>query len=131
MQRREGEAFFSDLLKQGRIQSGLKDDVPSFMDSLSNDGTVTFSDPDGKRMGQLDWFRRFLANRPPLVHLGRQSIVPDGPPEFDRGDASFAAPRGYTVDEASADLHRKALAYQKANKCDYSTAVRAVSRERR
>lgn len=125
LRQREDEAFVGDMLRQARFPSGLKDGVLSFMESLSDNGVVAFSDMgEPATAGQREWFRRFVTSLPPMLAFGEFAPENKATPD----EADFAAPQGYSVDPSGADLHRAATAYQKANKCDYATAVRAVSR---
>lgn len=70
-------------------------------------------------------FDAFLNSLPSQMKLGQQRATDD---PAATSAAQFNAPPGFTVNAERAELHNKALAYQKAHpNTDYLTAVQAVS----
>lgn len=117
-------AFTDALIADGRLLPVHKDGLVAFMDSLSASGIVEFGEGEAKKsIPSLDWLKSYLTAQPKLVHFG----------EHANGDvedtvANFSAPKGYSIDADSAEVHSKALAHQKANPTvGYVDAVKAVT----
>ena len=89
-------------------------------------GVVEFGEGDAKAP-LADQFKAFLTALPPAVELGQSATGARAAGAADGDAVSFAAPEGYTVDEGTLAVHKKALAHQKANGCSYAEAVKAVS----
>lgn len=61
--RRELEAEVDSAIKDGRLMPSAKTDgIVDFMMNIDSDETYEFS---GKKIGKLQWFRNFIANRQP------------------------------------------------------------------
>lgn len=116
-------SFAEQLITTGQLLPREKDAFVSFMAHISADSVVSFAAEDGSTTTPKtnDWFRSFMQALPARVPFGERGAAE---PE---ATASFAAPAGYTVSAERLELHNKALAYQAQHKCDYSTAVSAVS----
>ncbi|WP_027670081.1 hypothetical protein [Rheinheimera baltica] len=123
---RQGEiaSFAAQLVADGKLLPREETGAVAFMASLTESDTVSFAAADGKteQQPQADWFRDFLTGLPPRVDFAERGAAGD-----ETNVASFAAPAGYSVDEERLALHNKALAYQAQHKCDYNTAISAVS----
>jgi hypothetical protein len=126
--RAEDQAFLEGLVAEGRIPAGLVGDAVSFMEALPvGDAAPTVAFGEGAEAEKVDareGFRRLLKALPKGVDFGRAAD-----PQQGDGTASFAAPVGFEVAADRLDLHRRALAYQKAHPgTDYATAAAAVER---
>lgn len=126
-------AFAASLVSAGRLIPGASERLVGVLDALSllpaDAAPVSFADgaADGNKatLPALDVLKGLLNEAPALVDLTRLKVgegaVPARP-------ADFAAGEGRTVDPASLDLHRRALAFQAAHPgIDYAGAVAAVS----
>lgn len=125
VRRAEAAHFLEGLAKEGRVLPYEREGIASFMAGLSNDGVVEFSDMDGgaARAGSLDWFRQWLSSRPSVICFAEIAGEERGP-RAEHG--RYTPPPGYAVDPAGLERHERVVAYQRANGCDYATAVRAV-----
>jgi hypothetical protein len=123
IRQQDNQRFAEDMVLKGTLPIGLKSEVMTFMEALSDDGTIEFDDGDGKttNIGQLQWFKRYLSLLPKPVMTGEfcQNEFSDEGPEF-------AAPQNYSVDPEKAKIHRIVVAYQNKNNVPYADAVRAV-----
>lgn len=123
---RQGEiaSFAAQLVTDGKLLPREEAGAVAFMASLTASDTVSFAAADGqnKQQPQADWFRDFLTSLPPRVDFAERGAGSD-----ETKVAAFAAPAGYSVDAERLELHNKALAYQAQHKCDYNTAISAVS----
>lgn len=119
----ECASFAEQLITTGQLLPREKDAFVSFMAHIPDDSVVSFAAEDGSTATPKtnDWFRGFMQGLPARVPFGERGAAE---PE---STASFAAPAGYTVNQERLELHNKALAFQVQHKCDYSTAVAAVS----
>jgi hypothetical protein len=118
-------AFAEKLEREGRLLPRDRAGLVAFLAGL--EGTLEFADAEGKPAKQdtLAWAKDFFARLPVQVSFG-EHCSPEEPPL----PVDFSAPAGATVDPAGLALHRRALAYQAQNKCDYMAAVRAVGGKR-
>ena len=67
--RRELENEVDSAIKDGRLMPSVKSDgIVDFMMSIDNSETYEFS---GKKIGKLDWFRKFMFNRQPHALFGK------------------------------------------------------------
>lgn len=125
--RAEIEGRLTRLANEARIHFRDIPGLLAFTESLDATSIIDFADADdGSRIERprRDWFIDFLESRIPFVTTGE--ICKSG--DFAEADASFSAPAGYGVDAASAEIHRRALAYQRTHGVSYAVAVRAVER---
>lgn len=96
----------------------------AFMDRLDADVAVSFADGSGKvERTMLEQFKELVKGLPKVVEFGEiAGATGDG-----HSAIEFAAPAGFAVDAAGADLHSKALAYQRTHPdAPYIDAVKAV-----
>ena len=125
--RAELEARLTRLASEARIHFRDVPGLLAFAESLDDTSTIGFADTEDGRdveCARKTWFLGFLEKRLPFVTLGEVCKGEDLP----GNDASFSAPAGHTVDPAGADLHRRAVAHQKATGVPYAVAARAVER---
>lgn len=126
VQRQQDIAAFADqLMDDGKLLPRDRDGLVAFMAGLEDSDTVSFADGEttvSKPSGE--WLRDFLQGLPQQVDFAERSGAEE---EEATHTASFSAPAGYAVDPARLELHNKALAYQAKHKCDYTTAIGAVS----
>ena len=124
LRKKDDDAFIEALVSKGVLPIGLKEETAAFMESLSEDAVVNFSEDDGTAVSksQVASFREFLEKLPSPVVRG----------EICTGDfsetADFSAPAHTSVDQDRMELHRQATSYQKHNNVTYQQAVLAVSR---
>lgn len=120
-------SFCEALTDQGRLLPKDAEPLAAIMDALPEDA-IAFGEGDAKEeKPPVSLLQEFLGRLPVQVEFGEAAGNDKGDPEGD-GAVAFAAPGGYEVDGARADLDRKAQEYQAAHKCDYATAVSAVAR---
>lgn len=125
VQKRAHADFADGLVTAGKLLPRDRDGVVAFMEQLNDVNEVSFAEGDQTiTKPGLNWFQDFLSALPTQVDYAEHSQHDD---EQNASSASFAAPKGFTVDPERLELHNKALAYQAQHKCDYSTAINAVS----
>lgn len=115
--------FADGLVGQGRLLPRDRDGVVALLTGLDAETVVEFGEGE-ERFSQPsgEWMRNFLQQLPVQVEFGEHAK-----PGAEGTDVvEFAAPDGCQVDKDRADLHGKALAYQRDHDCDYVTAVQAV-----
>lgn len=121
-------AFAEKLVTEGRLLPVSKDKVVGILNALSPVASaqleVSFADGNAtKTSGALDLIKSLLESQPPVVSFG-SVVIGDDVPSVD-----FAMPHGMSADQASADLHARAVAYQAVHpNTEYMTAVTAVNR---
>lgn len=121
--RSQNMAAIDAASKGGRLPIGLKDEAIAFMDSLSDDSTMSFSDGDEiVTRSQTTWFASFLDRLPVPVALGE---IAGG--EFVDVAESIAIPKGFTTDPEGNRLHNAAAAHARKHNVSYEDAVRAVA----
>lgn len=130
----EHQAAIDAHIDAGRLTPAQAAGMAEFMAGLaaSDDAQFEFSAPaeQGKTPAKVSrspakWFADFLAALPRQVDTGESDA---GQPLTGTGD--FQAPAGYAIDEQRAELHRKALDYQRRHQgVEYLDAVRIVERE--
>ena len=127
--RTEAQQFCEQLVADGRLPSGLKDDAAALIVALSTGAEeVAFAsgDDDGERkLKPADALKALLKSLPQAVAFG-EAAPEDGQDAATATD--FAAPDGYAVDPERMSLHRKALAWMREHGSnDYDAALAAVS----
>lgn len=121
--RRDVEGFVAEQIKEGRLTPAQRDTgLVDFMLSLDAAQEVEFA--AGSRSTSAGWFEAFVASLPRAVDFTERAGR-DTDPGAGAGDKDFAA-QGEKVDQERLALHRKAVAYQRANKCSYEQALEAV-----
>lgn len=118
-------SFAEGLCAEGKLLPAEKAGITALLESLPSDSVVSFADDEGKEQKKpsAEFVREFLSKLPPRVDFAEHSADDK---KDEQATASFAAPNGYTVSQERLELHRKALAYQAKNNCDFVTAVAAV-----
>lgn len=119
----EFASFAEQLITTGKLLPREKDALVAFMAHIPADSVVSFAAEDGEMTtpNSKAWFQGFMQSLPARVPYGESGAADN------TVSASFAAPAGYQVNPERLELHNKALAYQAQHKCDYSTAIAAVS----
>jgi hypothetical protein len=119
----EFASFAEQLITTGKLLPREKDALVAFMAHIPADSVVSFAAEDGETTNSNSkaWFQGFMQSLPARVPYGESGAADN------TASASFAAPAGYQVNPERLELHNKALAYQAQHKCDYSTAINAVS----
>jgi hypothetical protein len=119
----EFASFAEQLITTGKLLPREKDALVAFMAHIPADSVVSFAAEDGEMTtpNSKAWFQGFMQSLPARVPYGESGAADN------TESASFAAPAGYQVNPERLELHNKALAYQAQHKCDYSTAIAAVS----
>ena len=125
--RTEAQQFCEQLVADGRLPSGLKDDAAALIVALSTGAeAVSFADGDGgtQEVAPAEALKALLKSLPQAVAFG-EAAPEDGQ---DAATTDFAAPDGYAVDPERMSLHRKALAWMREHGSnDYDAALAAVS----
>jgi len=118
-------AFVEGLVQDGRVRGADQDGLVAFLGALDAETQVA-AFAEGDKTDTADgWFRRWLAELPPLVEFGEVAGADRATPGA--GDVTFAAPPGFAISTTGLELHTKALAYQRAHPgTEYMAAVRAV-----
>lgn len=124
--RRELQHELDVLAKEAKIRFCEVEPLLSFMEGLTDDRIVNFSDFEKRPVfqPQTQYFLDFLKSRIPFVTLGELAGSED-PTE----DPEFCAPQGYTTDEDQMDLHARAIRYQMKHNCSYWLAVREIAKK--
>lgn len=123
-------SYAESLIEAGKLLPALKDKVVGLLDGLAPvagvDITVSLAEGNGSKastIAVLDLVKEILKAQPNVVSFGAVDLG-EGTASVD-----FVAPYGSTVDPASAELHSRALTYQRAHPdTDYMTAIAAVDR---
>lgn len=121
-------SFAEGLSVAGRLPPAHTGMVVAVLDHLATQpAVVEFG--EGEEKGPVaDAFRTFLEALPVAAEFSEEVATTARAASGAPGVIEFAAPRGMEVDGGSAQLHAKALAYQKAHPdTDYITAIQAVS----
>jgi hypothetical protein len=127
-QRLADQAFVDGLVQAAQLPQGLAPRVVAFMAALDDKGEVSFAEGSATvKQTPREAFRGLLAALPKLAQFG-EFAGGDGPGAGHGGNPVALAEFGTArLDPARAELHRKALAYQRAHPdTDYVTAVLAV-----
>lgn len=116
----------------GRLTPAQAQGLAEFMAGLpdeSAEARIEFAAGDGtEKQPPLTWLRTLIGSLPVRADLTREAGAADTDPGTGGARTQFAAPVGYAVDQAGAELDRKARAYMTANPGnDYLAAVRAVA----
>lgn len=120
----EHASFAEGLVKSGRMVPGIAPLIVATLDHLAETESPMFGEGnDAKPLPAA--LKAALSAAPVVVDFAERGAPED---EHAAAVADFAAPDGYQADAAALDLHRRAQAYQAANKTDYLTAVKAVSK---
>jgi len=119
-----GKAALDQLVAEGKLAAGYAGPVLDFMESLEAAETLDFGEGDAKQTATpRDFFLDLLRKGGTVIDFSERAAA--GEEAADTLD--FAAPDGATVDPSRMDLHRKAVAHQKANpNTTYVDALRAV-----
>ena len=117
-------SFAEGLSAAGKLAPAGKDLIVNLMDGLATLEVQSFGEANGE-LAPIDAFKRLFDSAHPIISFAELAPA-------DRKDAvvsvSFAAPAGFTVDQASLETHNKAVAYQASHpNVAYIDAVKAVS----
>lgn len=117
-------AFAEELADQGRILPAEQPFVAALLADIPADAECSFAEGDGEvTVATGERLRQFLSALPPRVDYREHGAGDPG-----EQVAAFAAPAGYSVDPAAAELHRKAKAHQAEHSITFEAALAAVSR---
>jgi len=120
--RAECAAFAEQLVREGRIAPALQTLVAALLASIPEEASCAFAENGAEvTVATGAGWRQFLQSLPPRIDY--QERTPQGEPP---ASAAFAAPAGYSVDPASADLYARAKAYAAEHNVDFDTALAAV-----
>lgn len=121
----ENASFLEGLIGGGKLLPVYKDGLLNFMGGLSSSVSIDFTENgQAKQLSQLAWFKDvFLAGQPKVVEFNESAGAEKGASTT----VDFQAPPGSDVDADAAELHNKALAWQRQNPgTEYIAAYRAV-----
>ncbi|MCO1335364.1 hypothetical protein MO867_13580 [Microbulbifer sp. OS29] len=117
-------SFADQLVDSGKLLPRERNGIVALMAGLADTDALSFAEGDGTvEKSAPDFLRDFLYGLPTRVDFAERSAAEDETTQA----ASFAAPTGYSVNQDKLALHNKALSYQSQHKCDYNTALAAVS----
>lgn len=121
--RKDTEAFIAKHVGEGRLTPAMRDaGLADFMLTLDEGAEVEFA--EGTKSTARGFFEAFVAQLPKTVEFGEQfGARSDG----GRAEVDFGAEKGTKLDADRAALHRKAVEYQRTNKCSYEAAIAAVA----
>lgn len=121
----EISSFAEGLVTGGKLLPGEKAGLVAVLTSIAQDQTVNFADSDGKTVSEdpQKVLRDFLSNLPPRVDFAEHSAADH---DAEQGDASFAAPSGYAVDQKQLELHNKIQAHADKHNMTYTQAAAVV-----
>lgn len=121
-------SFAEGLSVAGRLPPAHTGMVVAVLDHLATQPAVVEFGEGDEKGPVADAFRTFLEALPVAPEFSEEVATTARAASGAPGVIEFAAPRGMEVDGGSAQLHAKALAYQKAHPdTDYITAIQAVS----
>lgn len=121
--RHDAAQFCETLIGEGKVLPAEKDTVVGLLMLADESHPVQFGEGDGAvTEAPKARLETFLQSLPKRVAFGETAK----PAPAARPAVQFAAAPGMPVDTEALDIHAKALAYQRVNKVDYITAVKAV-----
>lgn len=103
-------SFAESLVQAGKLKPAGKALAVGVLDALDSDKTVSFA--DAGEMTPAEGFRKLMGSAEPMISF--TETVPSEQRK-EAGAVSFAAPDGYEVDPAQADLHARAKTIQTEN----------------
>ena len=117
-------AFAEQLAGQGRILPAEQPFVTELLASIPADAQCSFAEGDGEvTVATGERLRQFLSGLPERVDYTEHGTGKQGGGPV----AAFAAPVGYSVDPAQAELHARAKAYQAEHNTTFDAALAAVT----
>lgn len=116
-------SFAEGLVSEGKLLPAEKEGVVSLLQGMAEEQVVSFAEGAGtvEKSGP-EFLREFLTALPERVDFAERSA----PVDEQAVTASFAAPRGYTVDGSQVELHNKITAYAEKHSVTYAQAAQAV-----
>ncbi|MCA0405598.1 MAG: hypothetical protein LCH39_05550 [Proteobacteria bacterium] len=127
--RSENDKLLEKLVREGRVLPCHKDQLVSFMDSLSGAGEVSFADASGAQVSveALIFFKRFISTLPVVVNYG--SITNQFADPFEDGEkrANYKVPDGYEVSPERALLHDRAMSVSRNKGISYEEALSSLA----
>ena len=97
--------------------------VTELLAGIEPEATCAFAENGAEvTVSTAERLRQFLEGLPRRVDYNEHT-----PPEGGQPQASFAAPAGYSVDPAAAELHARAKAYAAEHNTTFEAALAAVS----
>jgi hypothetical protein len=121
-------SFAEGLIGEAKLAPAAKVKVIGLLDVLDTLAVVQFGEGDGaEEIAPADAFKKLFEGAQPLVQLGEHVQPGSGGDGKTNVTVSFAAPQGYTVDPAQAQLHQRAKALQAEHpELSWMAAVAAV-----
>jgi len=122
--RQEHDMFLEKLADQGKFLPCYKDDMLCFMDEISHNQEISFS--DGKENKPIDFFKDYLSNVPTLIDLGG---VIDDDDAFSSGSIIHRnstlknMPKGYQIDDSQEELYSEILKNAHENNISFHDAL--------
>lgn len=113
----ENAAFLDEQVKGGKLASGVKEPVLSFMNKLDSNGVMSFGEQGDQT--PLDFFKSMFTDAKPVVDFGEHT-ADDKKDTPDAGDAKAIAAAAVSFQEEQS---------QKGITIDIATAVRHVNKE--
>ena len=124
----DAKTKIATLVQEGKLLPAQIPGLAEFMAGLSaaDDSAFEFAaSKDGEpaeKKTPAQFMADFIAAMGKQINLGKDNSAG----QDSSGQSNFNTPPGTSADDDRLELHKKALDYQKENKCDYVTAVSAV-----
>lgn len=129
--RDSNRAFVDKVVGEGRWLACHREGLLAFMDSVANDGVVSFAEGGETRTeAPADLLKRMLGSLPPVVPMGEIDFgsPPDGP---DAPASDITLPRGYTASPEGLELLKQATRLQETGGMSFADAVRSIAKQGR
>jgi hypothetical protein len=136
----EISSFVEAQVKAGRIIPALKEKFVAFMKSLTSEGAVLeFTEANGAKLShsQISLFKEIISKLKPVVPVAQEYSISGKQTEELPGEAEEPQEQQFmqirhegvqkSVPVDDADLASKCYKYMEDNKCDYGTALIALS----
>lgn len=109
------EPVLEQFVRDGKLLPAEKAPFVALFSALPDDMEIEFSKGDGvEKLPVGNYLKKFLGDLKPRISYGEFAKAESTEP----ATLSFSVPKGYSVSDATADQHGKALAYCKANGLD-------------
>ncbi|MEH1789655.1 MAG: helix-turn-helix transcriptional regulator [Nostoc sp.] len=112
LERQEVSSYVEELIREGKLVSGRREDTITLLLETPNTKEVEFSESLGKKTPRQALMADYASRK--SWNFSDDIVVREIAPS----PVSFTAPAGYTVDGASQKIYVKAIAYCESNKLD-------------